>query len=226
MYDAEIVHPAAGFPWRAILSAYFVSGPFAGALTFIYPELAPWYVNYVLLVSFLTVPALSSGGIRIGRQLAGCLCVSSLPTFASAIWLAKAVVMVSTYWGNLDLCLAYAGVILLVCVTSGMVSVYSRTLFSTDRQGLAFSYVGLTLLYVLPLPLWYFGDSAAQSMGFTSPFFTVLTLPKINFEWTAASRNGQWHTLFGYAVFSVALNVILLALVLRNRRLTENSVGV
>ena len=69
-----------------------------------------------------------------------------------------------------------------------------------------------------------------QHMGFLlfslAVFFTVLTLPKVNLEWTAASRNGQWHTLFGYAVFSVALNVILLALVLRSHRLTEKSVRV
>jgi hypothetical protein len=225
VYLAEVVHQPSTVPWRLMLTAYVISGPFAAALTYICPEFAPWYVNYVLLVSVLTVPLLSSHLVRSPGELAVCLCISSLPTLASAIWLLKAVVMVSTYWDNLDLCFAYAGIIVLVCITAGLVTVYFRTLFSTDLRGLAISYLTLAPIFGLPLLLWWLGVSMVEWTGVASPFVTVLTLPKGTLGRIADIPNDHWRTLFSYAGFTVALNVILLVLVLRQLRIVGKKPG-
>ena len=133
--------------------------------------------------------------------------------------------MVSTYWDNLDLCFAYAGIIVLVCITTGLITVYFRTLFSTGFTGPRyfiphvspdFRTASVLLVARCPMVKW---------TGVASPFVTVLTLPKGTLGRIANIPNEHWRTLFGYAGFTVALNVILLVLVLRQLRLVGKEPG-
>jgi hypothetical protein len=61
--------------------------------------------------------------------------------------------------------------------------------------------------------------------GVASPFVTVLTLPKGTLGRIADIPNDHWRTLFSYAGFTVALNVILLVLVLRQLRIVGKKPG-
>jgi hypothetical protein len=132
--------------------------------------------------------------------------------------------MVSFYWANLDIFLAYAGIIVLTCIAAAMVTLYVRLRVATNEKCLAYSYSMLSLLFVPPLLLWWLGRSAFEWAAVTSPLATVLTLPTITGSWPdAPPREGHWYTFIVHAAFSVALVVTLLVLILRKLRSAPNA---
>ena len=106
------------------------------------PELAPWYISYVILFNMLVGPVFSAGSVTSEREretldlllttiltpwqilwgkLISGLRVSSVLTMFLLWPVLLAVVMVNVYWSNLPSVLGYLVVVLIVCLTTAMI---------------------------------------------------------------------------------------------------------
>jgi ABC-type transport system involved in multi-copper enzyme maturation permease subunit len=219
----------------------FLAIPLMAVCLYIAPRYAAWYVAYVLLFNVLVGPVFLAGSVTSererqtldlllttaitpwqilwGKLLAG-LRVSSVLT-GFLLWpILLASVMVTSYWTNLPAIAGYLGIVLLSCLTTAMLALFTSVIFRKTSVSLMTSYLLILLLFCAPLAARFFAERffsehpateyVAQA-GLTSPFAASFAMP-LDVEITAdAGRSvGDLGLVAAYAIFTVALNVSLL----------------
>ncbi len=173
-------------------------------------------------LDLLLTTIISPWQILWGKLVAG-LRVSSVLTMFLLWPVALACVMVSAYWYNLGAVAGYVGIVLLTCLTTAMVALFCSVVFRKSSVSLMTSYLVIIVLFCVPLAARYFAESffddhpATQHVvtaGITSPFAATWAIP-LNIEETVEDirrvRTGNLGIVLGYVVFTIMLNLSLLA---------------
>ena len=218
-----------------------VAIPLMAICLYAWPELAPWYIGYVVLFNMLVGPvfsagsitgereretlelllttALSSGQILWAKLFSG-LRVSSVLTMFLLWPLVLAVVMVNTYWSNLLSVVGYFILVLVVCLTTATVALFSSVMFRKTSVSLTTSYLAIALLFTLPLAVNYFArtffasrDAAfwVSQLSFISPFAVAFHLPIDMMMPGAPVAVIDWAQVALFLGFYLLLNGALLA---------------
>jgi ABC-type transport system involved in multi-copper enzyme maturation permease subunit len=208
---------------------------------YVWPQMAPWYVSYVVLFNMLVGPVFSAGSVTSEREretldlllttilssrqilsakLVSGLRVSSVLTMFLLWPLVLAVVMVNTYWTHLAHVLGYLAIVLVVCVTTATVALFCSVMFHKTSISLMTTYLVIVLLFMAPLAVTYFADTffpqtpiseAVGRLSFTSPFAAAFHLP-IDMSLPGSDpTRADWAFFAAYAGFYVVLDGALLA---------------
>lgn len=158
----------------------FLALPLMGILLYPWPELAPWYIAYVILFNMLVGPVFSAGSVTSEREretldllltttlspgqilsakLISGLRVSSVLTMFLLWPLLLAVVMVNTYWSNLLTVLAYVAIVGMVCLTTATVALFCSVMFRKTSSSLMTTYLLIVVLFTAPLAVTYFAGT-------------------------------------------------------------------
>ena len=220
----------------------FLAIPLMAVCLYIFPKYASWYVAYVLLFNVLVGPVFLAGSVTSererqtldlllttaitpwqilwGKLLAG-LRVSSVLTGFLLWMILLASVMVDTYWTNLPAIAGYLGIVLLSCITTAMLALFTSVIFRKTSVSLMTSYLLILLLFCAPLAARFFAErffpahpatEYVSQAGMTSPFAAAFAMP-LDVEVTAEagrSVGGDLGLVTAYAIFTVILNLSLL----------------
>jgi ABC-type transport system involved in multi-copper enzyme maturation permease subunit len=171
------------------------------------PDLAPWYISYVVLFNMLVGPVFSAGSVTSERErqtldlllttiispwqilwgkLISGLRVSSVLT-SFLLWpLLLACVMVPYYWSNLMSVAAFLGVVIMCCITTATVALFCSVVFRKTAHSLMTTYMVIIVLFCLPLSMRFFADTFFQNakatplvkaVSLTSPFAAAFSVP-------------------------------------------------
>jgi len=214
--------------------------PMMAVLLYAFPNLAPWYIAYVILFNMLVGPVFSAGGLTSEREREtldllltttlspaqilwpkhlSALRVSSVLTMFLLWPLVLAVVLVNTYWTNLPSVLGYVATVLVVCGTTTSVALFCSVLFRKTSTSLMMTYLALVTLFTLPLAATYFAGTffadatltrLIEQASFTSPFRAAFSLP-IDVMASHSSVEPDWWFLGSFVAFYLALDGALLA---------------
>jgi ABC-type transport system involved in multi-copper enzyme maturation permease subunit len=204
------------------------------------PQLAPWYISYVVLFNMLVGPVFSAGSVTSEREretlglllttiispwqilwgkLISGLRVSSVLT-SFLLWpLLLACVMVPYYWSNLPSVLAYVLLVALTCLTTASVALFSSVMFQKTATSLMTTYLVIVLLFAAPLAINFFATEffpdatltrVVQALGVASPLAAAFNLP-LRFNMPdIGDVLGSWPMFTSYVGFTILLNVGLL----------------
>ncbi len=222
----------------------FLAIPLMAVCLFWRQNLAPWYMSYVILFNMLVGPVFSAGSVTSERErqtldlllttiisprrillgkLAAGLRVSSVLT-AFLLWpLALACIPFPTsyFWQCMPSILAYLGIVLMCCLTTGTVALFCSVLLRKTAHSLMATYLSIIVLFCLPLAMRFFAESffpdagataIARSVNSTSPFAAAFAVPLKFGNPDFADVPGNWPLYFSYLGFSSALCAILLAM--------------
>jgi ABC-type transport system involved in multi-copper enzyme maturation permease subunit len=219
--------------------------PLMAILLYAFPDLAPWYISYVILFNMLVGPVFSAGSVTSEREretldllltttlspgqilwpkLISGLRVSSVLTMFLLWPLVLAVVMVNAYWSNLPSVLGYLAVVAIVCLTTSTIALFCSVMFHTTSISLMTTYLLIVVLFTVPLGVSYFaGNFFADSpltptivqAGFTSPFAVVFKLPIDMMMSRSETPPPDWLFLASFVAFYLAFDGLLLATVAR-----------
>ncbi len=174
---------------------------------FLSPQLAAWYIAYVLLFNTLVGPVFSAGSITSererqtldlllttlvtpwqmlwGKLLSG-LRVSTVLT-AFVLWpVVLACLIMHQYWPNLLVMGGYILIVGLCGVTTSLTALFCSTIFQKTSTSLISTYVVILLMFAAPVAMLYFaqtfyggttGAGVVESLGALSPFSATFTLP-------------------------------------------------
>jgi len=215
--------------------------PLMAVLLYAFPDLAPWYISYVILFNVLVGPVFSAGSMTSEREretldllltttlspfqilwpkhLAG-LRVSSVLTMFLLWPVFLAVVLVNTYWTNLPSVLGYLVVVLTVCGTTTTFALFSSVLFRKTSTSLMATYLALAVLFTSPLAVTYFANTffaatpltaLLDRLSFMSPFKAAFKLP-IDLMVSRLPVEPDWWFLASFVGFYVLLDGLLLAM--------------
>jgi ABC-type transport system involved in multi-copper enzyme maturation permease subunit len=220
--------------------------PLMAVCLYVYPNLAPWYVSYVMLFNMLVGPVFSAGTVTSEREretldlllvttlspgqilwakLISGLRVSSVLT-AFLLWpMLLACAMVSSYWSNLHIVLAYLVAIALTCVTTATIALFCSTLFRKTSVSLMTSYLVIVALFALPVAVNFFAQTFFGNTGiarwtdqlsFTSPFAAVATL-RVDLQLADAvvDELPNWNLFYSFVAFYTAANWLMIVGMLR-----------
>jgi ABC-type transport system involved in multi-copper enzyme maturation permease subunit len=161
----------------------FLALPLMGILLYPWPELAPWYIAYVILFNMLVGPVFSAGSVTSEREretldllltttlspgqilsakLISGLRVSSVLTMFLLWPVFLAVVMVPTYWSklsNLLSVLAYVAIVALACLTTATVALFCSVMFRKTSSSLMTTYLLIAVLFTAPVAISYFAET-------------------------------------------------------------------
>lgn len=181
--------------------------PAMAACLYIQPQLAPWYICYVVVFNLLVGPVFSAGSVTSERErgtlelllttiitpwqilsakLLSGLRVSSVLTMFLLWPVALATIMVQAYWSNLPAIAAYLAIVGMACVTTANTALFFSVMFRKTSMSLMTSYLVLATLFCLPLAAKFFalqyfpGTEATQwivASGVVSPFATAFSTP-------------------------------------------------
>jgi ABC-type transport system involved in multi-copper enzyme maturation permease subunit len=219
--------------------------PLMAICLYVWPDEAPWYISYVVLFNMLVGPVFSAGTVTSEREretldlllvttlspgqilwakLISGLRVSSILT-GFLLWpLLLACVMVSYYWTNLHIVLAYLLIVALTAVTTATIALFCSTLFRKTSISLMTSYLIIVTLFTLPVAVNYFaqtffGNTNAahwiDQLSFTSPFAAAHAL---TIDLNVSDRNHippNWGIFFSYSGFYLIANALLIVGMLR-----------
>jgi ABC-type transport system involved in multi-copper enzyme maturation permease subunit len=215
--------------------------PLMAFFLYVWPEMAPWYVSYVMLFNVLVGPVFSAGSVTSEREretldlllttilssdqilrakLVSGLRVSCVLTMFLLWPLLLAVVMVNTYWGNLFTVLAYIAIVLVVCMTTATVALFCSVFFHKTSISLMTTYLIIVVLFAAPLAITFFAntfffDTAAaqfiRDASFSSPFAAAFNLPIDLMMPSATPVVPNWPFFASFMAFYVALDGALLA---------------
>ncbi len=154
--------------------------PLMAIFLFFEPQLAYFYVDYVILFNMLVGPVfmagsvtsereretldlllttnLSSGQILWPKWLAG-LRVSTVLTLFLVPPLVLAGLMIVELWPNWHWLVCYVGIILMTCVTTATVALFLSNTFRRSSTSLLVSYMVLILLFAVPVAVYFFADT-------------------------------------------------------------------
>ena len=181
IYDKEIhseIFSQGTLMLRLVIQiSMFLAIPIMAPCLFIFPDLAAFYIGYVVIFNMLVGPVFSAGSVTSererqtldllltttitpwqilwGKLIAG-LRISSVLTLFLAWPLLLACVMVMYYWENVLGVLAYAGIILTTCATTAIIAMFCSVIFRKTSMSLMTSYIIIMLLFCLPLPVTFF----------------------------------------------------------------------
>ncbi len=229
--------------------------PLMGWLLFMQCEKAPWFVVYVLVFNMLVGPVFLAGGIcgererqtldllltstvSAGQILWGKLLVGlrvSCVLTAFLLWpLLLAALFVDSYWSNWISVLLMFAIVLMVCVTNGVVALCCSAFNSKTSVSLLSTYTIILSLYTLPIavlyligllqPQWSMEHPQLSLISVCSPFAAVFQLPldaALNRFDAVPVNIGDLRFVAAYFAFSVVLNGVLLAIT--SWRLTHRS---
>jgi ABC-type transport system involved in multi-copper enzyme maturation permease subunit len=215
--------------------------PLMAFFLYVWPDMAPWYVSYVILFNVLVGPVFSAGSVTSEREretldlllttvlssgqilwakLISGLRVSSVLTMFLLWPLVLAVVMVNSYWTHLPHVFGYLVIVLVSCLTTATVALFCSVMFRKTSISLMTTYLVIVVLFMAPLAITYFADTffartvvsqAAGQLSFTSPFAAAFHLP-IDLMMPGATRvPGDWAFFVLFIAFYAALDGALLA---------------
>jgi ABC-type transport system involved in multi-copper enzyme maturation permease subunit len=215
--------------------------PLMAVFLYAWPDLAPWYISYVVLFNMLVGPVFSAGSVTSEREretldlllttilssgqilwakLFSGLRVSSVLTMFLLWPLLLAVVMVNTYWSNILTVLAYITIVLLVCLTTATVALFCSVMFRKTSIALMSTYLVIVLLFTAPLAVSYFASTffantaaarLAAEASFSSPFAAAFNLPIDTMMPGGKVIETDWSFFLVFVAFYVAFNGALLA---------------
>lgn len=217
--------------------------PLMGALLYIVPEQAAWYMSYVILFNMLVGPVFSAGSVTSereretlelllvttlspwqimwGKLLSGLRVSSVLTSFL--LWpVMLSCLMTPLVRENLLAVGAWLVVVLLTCLTTSSLAMVCSVLFRKTATAMMTSYLLVTLLFVGPLALHFFTQTffgsrpvAAYSAELTalSPFAALFNVPMYDGTQRINPGANIWRWA-GYVGCYAVLNVWLLALML------------
>jgi hypothetical protein len=108
-------------------------------------------------LDLLLTTAITPWQILWGKLLAG-LRVSSVLT-GFLLWpILLASVMVSSYWTNLPAIAGYLGIVLLSCITTAMLALFTSVIFRKTSVSLMTAYLLILLLFCAPLAARFFAE--------------------------------------------------------------------
>ena len=191
----------------AIQISMLLAIPMMAIFLYIYKDLAPWYISYVVLFNILIAPVFSSGSVTSERErqtldlllttvitpweilwgkLLSSLRVSSVLS-CFLLWpMVLAIPLVPDYFANLPTMVGYLIIFCLTCVTTSVLGLFCSTVFKKSITSLIATYSIIFLLYLTPLAMTYFAteyfeDSRATSYiiasNVTSPFAAAFGIP-------------------------------------------------
>jgi ABC-type transport system involved in multi-copper enzyme maturation permease subunit len=219
--------------------------PLMAFCLYIMPQYAAWYIGYVAVFNMLVGPVFSAGSVTSererqtldlllttiitpwqilwGKLIAG-LRVSSVLTMFLLWPVLLACVMVSSYWTNLPAVAAYVAIILMTCLTTGMVALFCSVIFHKTSHSLMVTYLIIIVLFCAPLAAGFFGDTFfpnreatkyIKMTGVTSPFAAAFYVPldaDVNVRAEAPIDPTPGWIMFGaYLLTNTVLNAVLLA---------------
>jgi len=191
----------------AIQVSLLVAFPLIAFCLFWQTQLAPWYINYVVLFNMLVGPVFLAGAVTgererqtldllltttitpwqilWGKLFTGLRVSTVLTSFL--LWpVLLACLMVSDYWRHLPQVGGYLTVVILTCLTTAIVALFCSVLFKKTSTSLMTTYLVIGTLFCVPVLFGVFTRTflpdapAAQwvdRLGFTSPFAATLALP-------------------------------------------------
>jgi ABC-type transport system involved in multi-copper enzyme maturation permease subunit len=210
---------------------------------YIKPAWAPWYTSYVLLFNMLVGPVFAAGSItnERERQTLEILLTTTLSPWqilAGKVYssLRISVVLTSflvwplllawllppwTYWADTVTMILYLTIILLTCLTTTTMAMFSSLLCRRTSVALMATYMGVILLFAAPIAVktfadvFYHGDEltlALREVLFVSPFAATFSLPLGGVP-DAATVGTNWSefTPFLFLVFYLVLDVLLIS---------------
>lgn len=175
---------------------------------YIKPEWAPWYTSYVLLFNMLVGPVFAAGSITNERErqtleilittalspwqiLAGkiysSLRISAVLT-SFLVWplLLAWLLPPWTYWADTLTMVLYLVIILVTCLTTTTMGMFSSLLCRRTSVSLTVTYTAVILLFAAPIAVKGFADlvypnheltRALREILFVSPFAATFSLP-------------------------------------------------
>lgn len=250
MYDKEMhseLFAQGTLMLRVVIQvSMLVAIPMMGIFLYLMPEKAAWYVCYVVMFNILVGPVFSAGSVTSERErqtldllltttlsplqilsgkLFSGLRVSTVLT-SFLIWpLMLAFMMVTVYWPTFYSLLAYAGLILMTCVTTATIALFCSVLFKKTSISLMTSYLVLIVVFTGPVAVQFFtttfyeaGDEATVLTQFSvaSPFTAAFAVPldftkEAGFELVDGAVAGDWFDYASFMLFYTILNATLLA---------------
>ncbi|MDI9442821.1 MAG: ABC transporter permease subunit [Planctomycetota bacterium] len=175
---------------------------------YIKPAWAPWYVSYVLLFNMLVGPVFAAGSVTNERErqtlellltttlspwqiLSGKLYSSlrvSVVLTSFLVWplLLAWLLPPWTYWRDTPTMVLYLAVILVTCLTTTTLGMFSSLLFRRTPISLMASYLAVIVLFAAPIAVKVFADAfypgRPLTLGlrhalFVSPFAAAFSLP-------------------------------------------------
>lgn len=211
MYDKEMhseLFAQGTLMLRVVIQvSMLVAIPMMGIFLYFMPEMAAWYVCYVVMFNVLVGPVFSAGSVTSERErqtldllltttlspmqilsgkLFSGLRVSTVLT-SFLIWpLLLAFLMVTVYWATFHSLLAYVGLILMACQTTATIALFCSVLFKKTSISLMTSYLVLIVLFAGPVAVEFFtttfyeaGDevSVLTQSTVASPFTAAFAVP-------------------------------------------------
>ena len=154
--------------------------PIMAICLYAWPELAPYYISYVMLFNMLVGPVFSAGSVTSEREretldlllttilspsqilwakLVSGLRVSSVLTMFLLWPLVLATVMVSAYWPNIATILLYLVVVLVTCFTTATIALFCSLVFRKTSVSLMSTYLIILALFALPPAVAFFAET-------------------------------------------------------------------
>jgi ABC-type transport system involved in multi-copper enzyme maturation permease subunit len=189
----------------------FLALPLMAVCLYIKPELAPWYIAYVVVFNMLCGPVFSAGSVCSERERQTLdLLLTTLITPSQMLWgkllsglrvstvltsfllwpVLLAVLMPIGYFRNLPTIGGYLLIVGLTCLTTALVALTCSTLFQKSSSALLTTYVVIIGLFAAPLAARFFaenffsgtgGAQVVSQISAVSPFAAIFALP-LSFE--------------------------------------------
>jgi ABC-type transport system involved in multi-copper enzyme maturation permease subunit len=158
----------------------FLAIPLMGVCLYLMPNLAPWYIAYVLLFNMLVGPVFSAGSVTSERERATLeLLLVTILTPVQILWgklfsglrvsvvltslilwpVLLAVLMVPRYWTNAISVVVYLLIIAATCVTTSMMGLFASVVFRKTSTSLMMTYMAIILLFFGPVAGRFFADT-------------------------------------------------------------------
>ncbi len=215
--------------------------PLMAFFLYAFPDLAPWYISYVIGFNMLVGPVFSAGSVTSEREretldlllttilspwqilsakLISGLRVSSVLTMFLLWPLVLAIVMVNTYWTNLPIVLGYIVIVLVVCLTTATIALSCSVMFQKTSISLMTTYLLIVLLFTLPLAVTFFAatffpdtrvSEIISAASFSSPFAAAFRLPVDTMMPRSQAMPAQWLFFGSFVAFYLVLDAALLA---------------
>jgi ABC-type transport system involved in multi-copper enzyme maturation permease subunit len=214
--------------------------PLMAITLYVRPDMAAWYIGYVVLFNMLVGPVFSAGAVTSEREretldlllvttlspgqilwakLISGLRVSSVLTLFLLWPLLLACIMVSYYWTNLPIVAAYLVIVGLSALTTATIALFCSTLVRKTSTSLMTAYLVIVVLFLTPLAVnffaqTFFGNTATagwlDQFTFTSPFAAARAL---TIDLQLADRPAainNWGIFFSFAAFYATANLLLI----------------
>jgi len=252
VYDKEIhseIFSQGTLMLRLVIQiSILIAIPLMAWLLFYETRRCGWFVVYVVVFNMLVGPVFLAGSISGERErqtldllltstispwqiLWGKLLVGFRISFVLTcflLWpLVLAAVLVDSFWSNWMSVLLMFAIVLMVCITNGVIAMFCSAFARKTSVALITTYTIILLLYSFPVTVTALFDMldirvvATGWLGVTSPFAAIFALPldqNLNRGGEVAVNVGNLRLVAGYfAISSVLVATMLGATVLRLR---------